>query len=251
MYINKIFPGASSLLMSAMGQQCSCDGPCHGSCNKLGNVPIAPEDCSDKILGMISHKSDLLLFNRAINYHPRAEVWLLKTEYGAQETVGKLIGHAVSSFPRQPLDEWIIDYPQQTILSTIHLILTHEINEMLHDMRAARGTEGASMTHTGQSETLGDGIETSQVDTRSIQLLKENSKVNSNLDQSEATNLNKPVKEVDETKEKQEEDEGEGKGDKQVDKQSNKSEGESSKSQTIENNLKPEGNNKFINQNRI
>ena len=88
-----------------------------------------------QILGMVSHYSDLFLFQRKVNYNHKAEVWLTGVEYSAQETVSKMIGYAVSSFPKQPLDEWIIDYPQQTILSTIHLILTHEINEMLHDLR--------------------------------------------------------------------------------------------------------------------
>jgi hypothetical protein len=46
-----------------------------------------------------------------------------------------MIGYAVSSFPKQSLDEWIIDYPQQTILNTIHLILTHEINELFMDFK--------------------------------------------------------------------------------------------------------------------
>jgi hypothetical protein len=52
-----------------------------------------------------------------------------------QETVGKMINFAVSSFPKQSLDEWILDYPQQVILTTIHLILTHEINELFEDSK--------------------------------------------------------------------------------------------------------------------
>ena len=88
-----------------------------------------------QILGMISHYSDLFLLQRKVNYNYKAEIWLTGVEYSAQETVSKMIGYAVSSFPKQPLNEWIFDYPQQTILSTIHLILTHEINEMLHDLK--------------------------------------------------------------------------------------------------------------------
>ena len=44
-----------------------------------------------------------------------------------------MINYAVSSFPKQSLDEWILDYPQQVILTTIHLILSHEINELLEE----------------------------------------------------------------------------------------------------------------------
>jgi len=124
---------------------------------------------------MISHKADLLLFDQAINYHPRAEVWLLKVEYRAQEIVGKMIGNAVGSFPKQPLDEWIIDYPQQTILSTIHLILTHEVNEMLHEMRAHRKSEDPSMTQSGPTDTMGLVNESSKINTRSMHQLQEGS----------------------------------------------------------------------------
>jgi hypothetical protein len=37
----------------------------------------------------------------------------------------------VTSFPNQPLDEWVLDYPQQIILTTLHLIVSHEVNEIL------------------------------------------------------------------------------------------------------------------------
>ena len=60
-----------------------------------------------------------------------------------QVTIGSLIAQAVASFPKQSLDEWILDYPLQTIVSTIHLILTHEINELLE----AGPEEGARERH--------------------------------------------------------------------------------------------------------
>ena len=65
----------------------------------------------------------------------KVEVWLQGVETGMQESVGKLISQAVNTFPKQSLDEWILDYPQQIILTTIHLILTHEINELFEEMR--------------------------------------------------------------------------------------------------------------------
>ena len=45
-----------------------------------------------------------------------------------------MISEAVATFPKQSLDEWILDYPLQTIMTTIHLILTHEINELFEDL---------------------------------------------------------------------------------------------------------------------
>ena len=59
-----------------------------------------------------------------------------------QETVGKNLHYAVSSFPKQSLDEWILDFPLQTILSTIHLILTHEINDLFEGMMKALHSMG-------------------------------------------------------------------------------------------------------------
>lgn len=133
---------------------------------------------------MISHQSDLLLFNRAVAYHPKPEVWLLKTEFCAQETIGKLIEDAVNSFPKQPLDEWIVDYPQQTILSTIHLILTHEINEMLHEMGLKRGSEDLSMTQSEVTETFRVN-NSNQINTRSNNQLQDVSKITDNLNNSQ------------------------------------------------------------------
>jgi hypothetical protein len=199
--IDKIFPGAASLYMSATAQECNCEEQWDGNWNKLGNIPASPEEVKEKILGMVSHRSDLLLFERAINYHPRAEVWLLKVEYSAQETVGKLIGHAVSSFPKQPLDEWIIDYPQQTILSTIHLILTHEINEMLHEMRAVRKSEDPSISHSGPTDTMGLINESSNINTRSINQLQESSRLTQTEEfpSKEHEELPEEIQEADET----------------------------------------------------
>ena len=102
----------------------------------------------------------------------------------------------MNSFPKQPLDEWIIDYPQQTILSTIHLILTHEINEMLHDMRLARGTEGPSMTQSEVTETFGMN-DTSLINTRSNHQLQDVSKITENIDSQLPIEESKAESEID------------------------------------------------------
>ena len=107
-FIEKLFPGAAALFLSAVGHEWVWDDVWDGGWNKLGNLPINSGDTPEYILGMISHQSDVLMFNRTVTYHPKPEVWLLKTEFCSQETIGKLIGNAVSSFPKQPLDEWII-----------------------------------------------------------------------------------------------------------------------------------------------
>ena len=52
-----------------------------------------------------------------------------------KDTLSKLIQKAVNDFPKQHLDEWILDFPQQIIYSSIYLILTHEIDDLLADLQ--------------------------------------------------------------------------------------------------------------------
>jgi len=93
-------------------------------------------DGPSEVLGLISANSELFLFENKVAYNRgKAECWLQGVESNMQETIGKLINYAVNTFPKQSLDEWILDYPQQIILTTIHLILTHEINELFEEYR--------------------------------------------------------------------------------------------------------------------
>jgi len=85
---------------------------------------------------MVSAQKEMFLFENYVKLEGPPESWLKEVETQMQDSVSKLIGYAVTSFPKQSLDEWIIDYPQQTILTTIHLILTHEINELFQDFRS-------------------------------------------------------------------------------------------------------------------
>ena len=88
-----------------------------------------------------------------------------------QETVGKLINYAVNTFPKQSLDEWILDYPQQVILTTIHLILTHEINELFEEMRKEKegdGGRGQNGSDNGDSDDDYTGATPKTPDTRDL-----------------------------------------------------------------------------------
>ena len=59
------------------------------------------------------------------------EQWLSKVEKSMQETMMKQMQYAVKSFPTRALDEWILDYPQQVVITTLMLVLTNEINDIL------------------------------------------------------------------------------------------------------------------------
>lgn len=88
-----------------------------------------------EVLGLISATKELFLFEKKVTVSDKPESWLQKVEQSMQETIGKNINYAVASFPKQSLDEWILDHPQQIILTTIHLILTHEVNELFEEMK--------------------------------------------------------------------------------------------------------------------
>ena len=108
-----------------------------------------------EVLGMISTTKELFLFEKKVNITEKPEQWLQKVEQSMQETIGKNINYAVSSFPKQSLDEWILDHPQQIILTTIHLILTHEVNELFEEMKRTgkvRKDEGEGEGDEGDSE---------------------------------------------------------------------------------------------------
>jgi hypothetical protein len=57
-----------------------------------------------------------------------------------------MLGYAVSSFPTKPLDEWVLDYPQQIIMTTLHLIFSHEVNEILEGPKHNHGKENGGDT---------------------------------------------------------------------------------------------------------
>ena len=105
-----------------------------------------------EVLGMVSQTKELFLFEKKINITEKPESWLQKVEMSMQETIGKNINYAVASFPKQSLDEWILDHPQQIILTTIHLILTHEVNELFEEMRKTRKANRQEYDDDGEGE---------------------------------------------------------------------------------------------------
>jgi hypothetical protein len=48
-----------------------------------------------------------------------------------QNTVMDKIQKGLAAFPNESLEEWILDYPLQVIITSLHLIVTHEIYEMI------------------------------------------------------------------------------------------------------------------------
>ena len=119
--------------------------------NKVYNYG-ARKSLYKEVLGMVSQTKELFLFEKKINKSEKPESWLQKVEQSMQETIGKNINYAVASFPKQSLDEWILDHPQQIILTTIHLILTHEVNELFEEMRKTRKANRQEYDDDGEGE---------------------------------------------------------------------------------------------------
>lgn len=97
---------------------------------------------SFEVLGMISLNKELFLFETPVPMVNGVESWLVAVERSMRETISKMLSYAVTSFLTSPLDEWILDFPQQIILTTLHLILSHEINEVLEQGAVSKRDEG-------------------------------------------------------------------------------------------------------------
>lgn len=86
-----------------------------------------------EILGLLGYNDELLLFEKSVSLGESPEIWLMEIEKQMKETLSKMISFSVATFPKQSLDEWVLDFPQQIIFTSIMLILTHEITELMED----------------------------------------------------------------------------------------------------------------------
>jgi hypothetical protein len=72
----------------------------------------------------------------------------------------KQMQYAVKSFATRALDEWVLDYPQQVVVTTLNLVLTNEVNDILEERQREKElaeAEEAGSELEGQEE--GDGEE--------------------------------------------------------------------------------------------
>ena len=93
-----------------------------------------------EILGMFGFNEELFFFEKSVGIHEGVEGWIGEVEKQMKESLSKMINFAVSTFPKQSLDEWVLDYPQQVIFTAINLILTHEITELMEENAKEAGS---------------------------------------------------------------------------------------------------------------
>lgn len=99
------------------------------------------------ILGMLSKNRELFLFDRQVKMGRRIENWLQNVEDAMRVSVKKHMKNAILRFADQPIEEWMLDYPQQIAISTVHLVISQEINDLLAntDFEGPDADQNASM----------------------------------------------------------------------------------------------------------
>jgi hypothetical protein len=60
--------------------------------------------------------------------------------------------YAVKSFATRALDEWVLDYPQQIVMTTLNLVLTNEINDILEEKQRLKELEDAEGSVEGDDD---------------------------------------------------------------------------------------------------
>ena len=83
------------------------------------------------VLGMVSRNKELFLFDRQIPMGRRVEQWLEKAEDAMRLSVKKHMKNGILRFSNQPIEEWILDYPQQVAITVLHIVLCQEIQDRL------------------------------------------------------------------------------------------------------------------------
>lgn len=58
---------------------------------------------------------------------------------------------SIQRFTQEPLEEWVLDYPQQISISVIHLILSQEITDILSSNEPDSSNYNVTQVSTKQS----------------------------------------------------------------------------------------------------
>ena len=64
------------------------------------------------VLGMVGKNKELLLFDRQIQMSKKIEEWFQVVEDSMRISVKKHMKNGILRFSNQPIEEWILDYPQ-------------------------------------------------------------------------------------------------------------------------------------------
>lgn len=156
--INRIFPGISKLILKEKSKDSRIPPDCVYSdskeskkdrhnilkwlneekslIEKVESNKIQMQSNFNEIEGFSSDELELLRLNEPIALVESSILgenleWVIKLEHEMQQAVAKLITLAINSFTNASLEEWVLDFPLQVILTAVHMIITHEITELL------------------------------------------------------------------------------------------------------------------------
>ena len=156
--INRIFPGISKLVLKEKNKDSRLPPDCVYSdtkeskkdrhnilkwlneekltIEKVESNKIKLQSNFNEIEGFSSDELELLRLNEPIALVDSSILgenleWVIKLEHEMQQVVAKLITLAINSFTNASLEEWVLDFPLQVILTAVHMIITHEITELL------------------------------------------------------------------------------------------------------------------------
>lgn len=88
------------------------------------------------IIGFLGFDNEFVKIVENISYIASKNIeenisWVQKLENQMQKTISTSISNAIGTFTKSALEDWILDFPLQVTLTSIHMIITHEISELL------------------------------------------------------------------------------------------------------------------------
>ena len=88
-------------------------------------------------------------------------------EMRMQQTVKSRVNKAIQNFPNYSLDEWIMDYPDQIVITSLHLIITHEIYEMIRLLHKFKKKQRPPRVSNNMSQSVSASFDTNTMLIRS------------------------------------------------------------------------------------
>ena len=137
--------------------------------------PVKSSQC--QIIGFTGTYEELVKINKPIVLTDKEDInveWLIELEAQMQKTVSKEISSAINTFTQTDLEEWIFDYHMQAVLTATHIIITHEIVELLQpeldiDLEQSIETEMASTRNLNQPQIVGNEVNRNAKDQKELE----------------------------------------------------------------------------------
>lgn len=108
-----------------------------------------------EVLGMIGINHELLLFREAVAIHSSVEKWISEVETMMKISLQHALTRALNTFTTMSIDDWVQDFPLQVIFTSLYLILTHELTELIME-RDRKGSDTSSILEDAENSVPDD-----------------------------------------------------------------------------------------------